>query len=130
MSRILQLGQELQWQVMKLQRAGLAPPAEFDALFPPEPDSAASDDERRQAVIMTADKIQRELLGTVRFDPLRLVGVGGPIDELLDSVVNLLVAIDGIRQDAASNPNGLPSAVRSFQGMLERYCDDGAPVAA
>jgi hypothetical protein len=138
MTRLLQLGQELDWQVLQLRRAGSEATTEtvFEDAFGPAlddvPDEKLSDAmiERQRAVIATADKIQRELLSTVRFDPLRLVGVGGPIAATLDSVADLIVAIDEIRRDATSNIGGLPSTVRSFQGLLRGYCEEGRPVAA
>ncbi len=137
MTRLLQLGQELDWQVLQLRRAGSEAPAEIAPAGPDDVLDPAIDDpaaetlvERRRAVIATADKIQRELLSTVRFDPLRLVGVGGPIAATLDTVADLVVAIDEIRRDATSNIGGLPTTVRSFQGLLRGYCEEGTPAAA
>jgi hypothetical protein len=134
MMRLLQLGQELDWQVLQLRRAGSEAPTEIamEDAFGPAIDNPPAETliERQRAVIATADKIQRELLSTVRFDPLRLVGVGGPIAATLDSVADLIVAIDEIRRDATSNIGGLPSTVRSFQGLLRGYCEEGTPVAA
>lgn len=138
MTRLLQLGQELDWQVLQLRRAGSEASTEtvFEDAFGPPLDDVLDETlretmmERQRAVIATADKIQRELLSTVRFDPLRLVGVGGPIAATLDTVADLIVAIDEIRRDATSNIGGLPSTVRSFQGLLRGYCEEGTPVAA
>jgi hypothetical protein len=134
MTRLLQLGQELDWQVLQLRRAGAEAPVETsgeDAFGPVIEDPTAETLlEVQRAVIATADKIQRELLSTVRFDPLRLVGVGGPIAATLDAVADLIVAIDEIRRDATSDIGGLPSTVRSFQGLLRGYCEEGTPVAA
>jgi hypothetical protein len=122
MTLLLQLGQELDWQALELRRSDL------------EMEGAAGDQEpirdSQRRVIATADKIQRELLASVRFDPLRLVGVGGPIGATLDSVSELLVAIDAVRQNALTRANELPSSVRSLQGLLQGFCNDGAPVAA
>lgn len=122
MLRLLQLAQELDWQAMDLRRTGEG------LISGPGADQAV--ETRQRSVLATADKIQRELLSTVRFDPLRLVGVGGPIDETLDSLAELLVALDKIRQDAADGTSTLPSTVRSFQGLLKGFCNDGVPVAA
>jgi len=134
MTRLLQLGQELDWQVVQLGRAGSEAPREtaVEGALGPALDNSPSEImvERQRAVIATADKIQRELLSTVRFDPLRLVGVGGPIAATLDAVADLIVAIDEIRRDATSNIGGLPSTVRSFQGLLRGYCEEGRPMAA
>lgn len=122
MTLLLQLGQELDWQALELRRSDLEME---DSGGDPE---TIRDSQRR--VIATADKIQRELLASVRFDPLRLVGVGGPIGATLDSVSELLVAIDSVRQNALTRANELPSSVRSLQGLLQGFCNDGAPVAA
>ena len=134
MTRLLQLGQELDWQVLQLRRANPQAVIETAAedSFGPASDDPSSETmiERQRAVIATADKIQRELLATVRFDPLRLVGVGGPIAATLETLAELIVAIDEIRRDATSNIAGLPSTVRSFQGLLRGYCEEGQPVAA
>ena len=137
MTRLLQLGRELDWQVLQLRRASSEAPDEIAPTAPDDVLDPAMDDpvaetlvERRQAVIATADKIQRELLSTVRFDPLRLVGVGGPIAATLDALADLVVAIDEIRRAATSNIGGLPTTVRSFQGLLRGYCEEGTPAAA
>src|SRR6516165_1171096 len=67
MTQLLMLGQELNWQVLELRRA------KADAA-----EAHASDHEAlERRVIATADKIQRELLAMVRFDPERLFGIGG-----------------------------------------------------
>jgi hypothetical protein len=121
MLRLLQLAQELDWQVMDLNHASECPAsgARKEAV-----------ETRQKTVLATADKIQRELLASVRFDPLRLVGVGGPISDTLDSLGELLLALDKIRQEASGGGSSLPSTVRSFQGLLKGYCNDGTPVAA
>jgi hypothetical protein len=121
MLRLLQLAQELDWQAMNLNRSRERQDA----------DAAGEALETRQRnVLALADKIQRELLASVRFDPLRLVGVGGPISDTLDSLAELLLALDKVRQEASGGVNNLPSTVRSFQGLLKGFCNDGAPMAA
>jgi len=121
MLRLLQLAQELDWQVMDLNRA---------CERPVSGGKKEVVETRQQSVLATADKIQRELLASVRFDPLRLVGVGGPIGDTLDSLAELLLALDKIRHEASGGGGSLPSTVRSFQGLLKGYCSDGTPVAA
>ena len=122
MTLLLQLAQELDWQAHELRRSELEMQAHGGV------QEAKQEIQRR--VIATTDKIQRELLASVRFDPLRLVGVGSPIAATLDSVGELLVATDAVRQNALTRADDLPSSVRSLQGMLQGYCNDGAPVAA
>jgi hypothetical protein len=120
MLRLLQLAQELDWQAMDLRHAG-------ERLYSGPAEAVEA---RQRGVLATADKIQRELLATVRFDPLRLVGVGGPISDTLDSLAELLLALDKVRQEATGSAGSLPSTVRSFQGLLKGFCNDGAPMAA
>jgi hypothetical protein len=120
MTQLLKLAQELDWQVLELRRAKMDP-AEI----------VSSDDEHlERRVIATADKIQRELLATVRFDPVRLFGIGGPIGPTIDALGDLLVAIDKIRQDTVSGSGTLPSTLVSFRGLLKDFCDETSPVAA
>jgi hypothetical protein len=120
MTQLLKLAQELDWQVLELRRIK-ADPAE----------AIGSDDEELQRrVIATADKIQRELLAMVRFDPVRLFGVGGPIGPTIDALGDLLVAIDRIREDTLKSSGTLPSALVSFRGLLKDFCDEASPVAA
>jgi hypothetical protein len=122
MTLLLQLAQELDWQALELRRSDL----EMEA----GAGGQEAMQERQRRVIATTDKIQRELLASVRFDPLRLVGVGSPIASTLDSVGDLLMAIDAVRQNAITRASDLPSSVRSLQGLLQGFCNDGAPVAA
>jgi len=120
MTQLLMLGQELNWQVLELRRA------KADAA-----EAHASDHEAlERRVIATADKIQRELLAMVRFDPERLFGIGGPIGPTIDALGDLLVAIDKIRQDTLTDSVTLPSTLVSFQGLLQEFCDETSPVAA
>jgi hypothetical protein len=123
MTQLLKLAQELDWQVMQVRRAH----PDWAALAP---DAGGMLEERQKAVLTTTDKIQRELLATVKFDPLRLVGVGGPITSTLDGLSELLVALNEVRQNAITSPGTLPASMRSFQGLLQGYCNDGAPSAA
>ena len=122
MTLLLRLAQELDWQVLEL-RQGKADPAEAAGSDDP------SDDLQRR-VLATADKIQRELLAMVRFDPERLFGIGGPIGPTIDALGDLLVAIDKIRQDAVADRGTLPSTLVSFRGLLKDFCDEASPVAA
>ena len=120
MTQLLKLAQELDWQVLELRQSKVnvaeAPSSEEEGL------------ERR--VIVTADKIQRELLAMVRFDPVRLFGIGGPIGPTIDALGDLLVAIDQIRHDTVTGSGSLPSTVGSFRGLLKEFCEETGPVAA
>jgi len=122
MPELLKLAQDLEWQVLELRR--LRGDGKEDEKL------AKTAVEGQRALMATVDKIQRELLETVRFDPLRLIGVGGPISATLDAVGDLVVALDEIRQDATRDVNSLPSAVRSLRGLLKDFCQEGMAEAA
>lgn len=120
MTQLLKLAQELDWQVLALRQT------KTDAV-----EAAGSDEENLQRrVISTADKIQRELLAMVRFDPVRLFGVGGPIGPTIDALGDLLVAIDQIRHDTVTGSASLSSTLASFRGLLKEFCDEASSVAA
>lgn len=120
MTQLLKLAQELDWQVLQLRRAK----------SDPEEAAGFDDEDLERRVIATADKIQRELLAMVRFDPVRLFGIGGPIGPTIDALGDLLVAIDTIRQDTLTGSGTLPSTLVSFHGLLNDFCDETSPVAA
>lgn len=125
-SGILQLAHDLEWLARSLPHST---PAKAGT------DSVAylADDllpNHRRSIISTADKIARELLGTVRFDPTRLMGVGCPIEDTLDSMAELIKALEDIKQDAVSDPAELPVRIRSFNQMIEEYLDGSLPTAA
>jgi len=77
--------------------------------------------EKQRDVLATADKVERELKNFVRFNPTRLVGVEFPIAETLDSITNLLRAVETIKQAAAFAVSKLPPLVRNFTKMVEGY---------
>ena len=77
--------------------------------------------EKQRGVLTTADKVERELKNFVRFNPTGLVGVAYPIAETLDSITDLLAAVETIKQAAGFAVQELPPLVRSFTKLVERY---------
>ncbi len=124
---LLQLVQDLEWlgreisRPMVQRRVTESGPAAFSRDFFLE---------RQRSIIATANKIERELLLTVRFDPTRLVGIGCPVEETLDSVVELIAALEEIKQDAVAAPDKLPAHIHLFNRRVEEYLDGSLPSAA
>lgn len=80
---------------------------------------------KQQGVLRTADKIERELKNAVRFNPEGLVdGVEFPIDTTLDSITDLLAAVEKIKWSAVFAVDALPAKVRTFTKKIENYLDE------
>jgi len=88
------------------------------------PESGSSWDtfcEKQRGVLVTADKIERELKSTVRYNPSQLVGVEYPLDETLDSIAALLGAVEEIKHCSVFAVQVIPSHVRAFTKIIEGY---------
>lgn len=80
---------------------------------------------KQQGVLRTADKIERELKNAVRFNPQGLVdGVEFPIGTTLDSITDLLAAVEKIKWSAVFAVDALPAKVRTFTRKIESYLDE------
>ena len=79
--------------------------------------------ETKRGVLVTCDKLERELKNVVRFDPGALVGIAYPLGEALDAVGALLAAVDAIKQAAEFAVDQLPSLVRNFTRLVKGYLD-------
>ena len=118
--RLLQLAQQLEWlgceaSFRARRTGGLAAGAFL---------------EKQAEVLATADKIERELKGAVCFNLTSLVGVEYPLDWTLDSIADLLAAVEDIRRSALGAIQELPPKVRRFTHQVERYLTSGAALAA
>ncbi len=122
---IVQLAQDLEWLGCELEYFGHKHAMEG---FPGSGDEWDSFLEKQRGVLATADKIDRELKGAVRFNPTSLVGVDFPIDAALESVGNLLAAVEEIKQSAVFEVHALPPQVRKFCRLVTEQF--GAPAAA
>ena len=116
--RLLQLAQQLEW---------LGCEAGFYGAKVSGP-AAETFFERQREVLATAEKIERELKGAVRFNLSTLVGVDyGPLEETFDSITDLLTAVEDIKQSAVFSAQELPSKVRHFSRMVEGYAGAAIP---
>jgi hypothetical protein len=115
---LLHLAQDLEWLGCEEEHYGHRHAMEG---FPEAGPSWDTFREKQCGVLTTADKIERELKNAVRFNPTRLVGVDYPLGETLDSITDLLNAVEDIKQAAVFAVHTLPPMVRSFTNMVERY---------
>jgi hypothetical protein len=115
---LLQLAQELEWLGCELEHYG------HEHAMAGFPEAGVTWDafcEKQRGVLVTADKIERELKNAVRYNPSRLVGVEYPLDETLDSVAALLGAVEEIKHCSVFAVHVIPSRVRGFTRMIGDY---------
>ena len=115
---MLQLAQDLEWLGCELEHYG------YEHAMHGFPEAGPSWDtfcEKQRGVLVTADKIERELKSTVRYNPSQLVGVEYPLDETLDSIAALLGAVEEIKHCSVFAVQVIPSHVRAFTKMIEGY---------
>jgi hypothetical protein len=120
---LLKLAQDLEWLGCELEYLGHKHAMEG---FPGSGPAWDLFREKQRGVLATADKIERELKNLVRFNPGRLFGVEGPINDTLDSITLLLGTTESIKEAATYAVHQLPSLVRSFTKLVEG-CFPAAP---
>jgi hypothetical protein len=121
--KLLQLAYELEWLGVELEYIGQKHAHQG---FPNAGETWATFLIKQRGVLTTADKIQRELKAAVRFNPSTLVGVEFPLDQTLDSVTEMIGAVEDIRQTAVHAVQNLPAKVRAFTRMVTSYLDSVA----
>jgi len=115
---LLNLAQDLEWLGCELEFIGKQHAHEG---FPEAGPTWELFLEKQRGVLVTADKIERELKNLVRFNPSSVVGVEFPLEAALDSIVVLLESVEEIKQCAQMAVQELPSKVRSFSKMVSDY---------
>ena len=115
---LLQLAQDLEWLGCELEHYG----HQHALLGYPESGPIWSTFcEKQRGVLVTADKIERELKNAVRYNPSELMGVGYQLDETLDSIGALLGTVEEIKHCSVFDVQVIPSKVRAFTKMIEGY---------
>jgi hypothetical protein len=117
---LLKLAQDLEWLGCELEYYGHQHAMEG---FPEAGRNWEAFREKQRGVLTTADKVERELKNSVRYNPTRLVGVDYPIEDTLDSVAALLAAVEEIKQSAVFSVHELPPKVRGFTHLVEGYLE-------
>jgi hypothetical protein len=115
---MLRLAQDLEWVGCELEFYGHKHAMEG---FPNAGATWSAFLAKRRGVMATASKIERELKGSVRFNPTRLVGIEYPMDSTLDSIAELLAALEDIKHCAEYAVQELPGKVRNFTRMVDSY---------
>lgn len=72
-------------------------------------------------MLITAQKVERELKSAVRFNPTELLGVDYPLDTALEVVGELLNALEDVKWSAAYAVQALPAKVQGFRRMIEVF---------
>ncbi|MGE5326457.1 MAG: hypothetical protein ACM3NO_05420 [Deltaproteobacteria bacterium] len=123
--RILQLAYELEWLGCELEYYG-----QKHALqgFPNQGEMYAVFLDKQRGVLSTAEKIQRELKDAIRFNPQSLVGVEFPLQESIESVGELMAAVEDIKLTAINAVQHLPNKVRAFTRMVNGYLETRSSV--
>ncbi len=114
--RLLQLAQDLEWLGCEQEHYGHLHALEGFPCSGPSWDSFLG---KQSEVISTAEKIERELKSAIRYNPTPLVGVDYPLGATLDSIGNLLSAVEEIKQSAVYAVQDLPPKVREFSRMVQ-----------
>jgi hypothetical protein len=115
---MLQLAQDLEWLGCELEHFG----HQHAVLgFPEAGPSWDTFCEKRRGVQLTADKIEHELKNAIRYNPTGLMGVEFPLDETLDSIADLLGEVEEIKRCSMFAVGVIPSRVRTFTKLIERY---------
>ena len=120
---LLRLAQDLEWLGCELEFYGKKHALEG---FPEAGPTWDIFLEKQRGVLTTADKIERELKGLVRFNPTLLVGVNFPLAAALESIGELLGAVEDIKESARTAVQEIPSKVRSFSQMVSSYLTEDA----
>jgi hypothetical protein len=116
--QLLRLAQDLEWLGCELEYYGHKHALEG---FPESGPNWETFREKQRGVLTTADKLDRELKSAVRFNPTALIGVEYPLEAALESVTNLLAAVEDIKEAAVFAVQKLPDKVRNFTLLVETY---------
>jgi hypothetical protein len=116
--KLRQLAQDLEWLGCELEHYGHLHALEG---FPESGPNWEAFREKQRGVLVTADKLERELKAAISFNPTALVGVEFPLEAALDAIGVQLSALEDIRQVAVFAVHELPVKVRTLSRMVETY---------
>ena len=115
---MLQLAHDLEWLGCELEHYGHLHAMQGFPGSGPDWDTFC---EKQRGVLLTANKIERELKNAVRYNPSGLVGVDYPLDETLDSIAALLAEVEEIKRCAVFDVQFIPTLVRGYSSMIQQY---------
>jgi hypothetical protein len=108
---ILKLARDLEWLGCELEYQGKKHAHEG---FPEAGQTWEEFVRMRHGVLATIEKLERELKGSIKYNPARLVGVAYPLSDALDSLAMLIEAVEDIRASTVGAVHELPAKVRAF----------------
>lgn len=117
-SPLLRLAQDLEWLGCELEHYGHRHAQEG---FPESGPTWQAFLEKQRGVLVTADKIARELKNVVSFNPSALLGVDYPLDAALEAIAALLDTVEDIKHVAVFAVHELPAKVHEFTRMVDGY---------
>ena len=115
---LLQLAQDLEWLGCELEYYGHR---HAERGFPESGPTWDTFCEKQRGVVATANKIERELKNSIRYNPVRLVGVEYPLAETINSIVDLLGSVEEIKHCAVFEVSSLPAKVREFNRVVQGH---------
>lgn len=115
---ILKLARDLEWLGCELEYQGMKHANEG---FPEAGPTWEVFIRKRQGVLATIEKLERELKGTIKYNPASLVGVSYPLGDALDSLGILIGALEEIRGATVEAIHELPAKVRAFPQLVAIY---------
>ena len=115
---LLNLARDLEWLGCELEYQGKKHALEG---FPEAGTSWEEFIRKRQGVLATIEKLERELKSSIKYNPTTLVGVAYPLGERLDAIGILIEALADIRNCTVSAVQDLPSKVRGFTQLVTMY---------
>lgn len=115
---LLQLAQDLEWLGCELEYQGQKHALEG---FPGQGPTWETFLRMKNGVTTTADKVERELKGSLSFNPTSVAGIEYPLEAAMDAIGVQLSAVEDIKQAAEFAVHDLPTKVRTFTKMVETY---------
>lgn len=115
---ILKLARDLEWLGCELEYQGMKHANEG---FPQAGHTWEEFVRMRQGVLATIEKLERELKGSIKYNPARLVGVAYPLNDALDSLGVLIEAVEDIRASTVGAVHELPAKVRAFTQLTMAF---------
>lgn len=115
---LVKLARELEWLGCELEYQGMKHANEG---FPEAGTTWEEFVHMRQGVLSTIGKVERELKGSIKYNPASLVGVTYPLGAALDSLGILIEALEDIRAATDGAVHELPTKVRSFTQLVTLY---------
>ncbi|MGH9470023.1 MAG: hypothetical protein ACRD1N_06755 [Terriglobia bacterium] len=82
--------------------------------------------EKQREVLITAEKLSRELAFAIRFNPERLMGIDYPLDDEIESISELLEGLEEIKHAAVHSIEDLPSKTETFAKLLDGHLSSQA----